>query len=113
MVNRRHTPRQPAAGHRLLCTEDLRACLCHPGGTPNLTDDVRAIPNVEFNVSWFGHPPRKKTMPREIFDTLSEHAQMLCADVVAQPGEVLETCAQPAHRPRLQICDYRCPAVGC
>ena len=42
-------------------------------------------------------------MPREIFDTLSEHAQMLCADVVAQPGEVLETCAQPAYRPRLQI----------
>jgi len=54
-------------------------------------------------VAWFGQPPRQKTMPREIFDTLSEHAQMLCADVVAQPGEVLETCAQPAHRLRLQM----------
>ena len=95
-----------ATGPSLPCATGcfaLRACLCRAGGTPNLTDDVRAIPNVEFNVAWFGQPPRQKTMPREIFDTLSEHAQMLCADVVAQPGEVLETCAQPAHRPRLQM----------
>lgn len=30
-------------------------------------------------------------MPREIYQTLSPHGQLLCAGVVATPGEVIET----------------------
>ena len=60
------------------------ALLSHTGGTPNLTDEVRAIPNIEFAAAWWGGPPSSvKTMPRDIYDTLSPHGQLQCAGVVA------------------------------
>jgi hypothetical protein len=54
----------------------LRDVRAWHGGTPNLSDEVRSIPNVEFNAPWFrelvypciSHADHKK---------LSEHAQRL------------------------------------
>ena len=59
------------------------------GGTPNLSDEVRAIPNVEFYAPWF----REKllaSVPRDIYETLSEHAQAVAKYIVAEPGQPLD-----------------------
>ena len=59
------------------------------GGTPNLSDRVRAIPNVEYHAPWFMDTGRcKKTMPYSTYDTLSEHAKHVCRFIVCEPGEV-------------------------
>ena len=68
-----------------------RCPIAATGGTPNLTDAIRAIPNIEFSASWWGSPPTRKTMPRDIFEMLSPHGQLLCMGVVAARDEVIET----------------------
>lgn len=60
------------------------------GGTPNLSDHVRAIPNVEFWAPWYREQTRK-CMPRKIYDGLSDHGKRVCQYLVADPGEELET----------------------
>lgn len=60
------------------------------GGTPNVSDEVRAIPNVEFYAPWFIEP-QPKSVPREIFDTLSDHAKHLCRFITVEPGQTLRT----------------------
>ena len=53
------------------------------GGTPNLSDHVRAIPNSEFYAPWF-REPMPKSMPKHIYDTLSEHGKKVCRFIVAE-----------------------------
>lgn len=60
------------------------------GGTPNLSNEVRAIPNVEFYAPWFIEP-QPRSVPRHIYDSLSEHARHLCRFIRAEPGEELVT----------------------
>ena len=60
------------------------------GGTPNLSNQVRAIPNVEFLAPWFREPLRK-SMPYEIYETLSDHGKRIAEYIVAHPGEKLVT----------------------
>ena len=60
------------------------------GGTPNLSDQVRAIPNTEYHAPWYREPMRK-SMPREIHQSLSEHAKYIARYVVAEAGEALIT----------------------
>ena len=60
------------------------------GGTPNLSDQVRAIPNVEYWAPWYREPV-PVCMPRAIYDTLSEHGRALCRHIVADPGVTLTT----------------------
>lgn len=60
------------------------------GGTPNLSNEVRAIPNVEFWAPWYREPVHK-CMTREIFDTLTDHGKKLCEYIVVDSGETLET----------------------
>lgn len=55
---------------------DLRAW---HGGTPNLSDKIRAMPNVEYHAPWFMDTGRcKKTMPFERYCELSEHGKHVC-----------------------------------
>jgi len=56
------------------------------GATPNVGREVRALPNVEYLAPWSGGPTMAKTMPHEIWETLSAHAQHLCRYVRANPG---------------------------
>ena len=65
------------AGSALI--RDLRAW---HGGTPNLSDEMRAIPNAIFLAPWF-HERQIPAMPREMFDLLSEHGRRICDSVVA------------------------------
>ncbi len=60
------------------------------GGTPNLSDQVRAIPNVEYYAPWFREP----TVPGITYadrQKLSEHAQQLTRFVVQDSSEPLVT----------------------
>ena len=52
------------------------------GGTPNLTGEMRAIPNAIFLAPWF-HERQLPSMPREMFDLLSEHGRRVCEPLVA------------------------------
>lgn len=60
------------------------------GGTPNVSDEVRAIPNVEFYAPWFIEP-QPRSVPRAIFETLSDHGKHVCRFIKAEPGEELQT----------------------
>lgn len=58
------------------------------GGTPNLTDQVRAIPNVEFYAPWFREP----TVPGisyEDHQQLPDHARHITRYVVQDSSEEL------------------------
>ena len=57
---------------------DLRAW---HGGTPNVTQEMRAIPNAIFLAPWF-HENQTPSMPRHMFDMLSEHGRHVCQYVV-------------------------------
>ena len=60
------------------------------GGTPNLSDETRAIPNVEYYAPWF-REPMLPGISRADQQLLSEHAQRLTRFVVADSADVLET----------------------
>ncbi len=58
------------------------------GGTPNLSDELRAIPNLEFYAPWFREP----VIPGITYDDhkkLSEHAQRLTQFSVLDSSEEL------------------------
>ena len=60
------------------------------GGTPNLSQEVRAIPNAEFYAPWF-REPLQPSMPYEIYQSLSEHGQKVCRYITMQPEIELKT----------------------
>ena len=66
------------------------------GGTPNLSQEMRCIPNVIFLAPWY-HERQTPSMPREMYDVLSEHGRRICDLVVAD--DKLETgySFEPAH----------------
>ncbi len=59
------------------------------GGTPNVSQEVRAIPNAEFFAPWYREPARR-CVPRAMFDQLSEHGQRVCQHIVTDSAEELE-----------------------
>lgn len=56
------------------------------GATPNVSHEVRSMPNVEYGAPWLGDSWAAKTMPLEVFETLSDHARHLARHVVADAG---------------------------
>jgi len=65
----------------------IRDARCWHGGTPNLSTDVRAMPNVEFMAPWFRSEALIRSMTHERWLTLSPHAQRLSRYIVCDPGE--------------------------
>merc|ERR1712046_182393 len=60
------------------------------GGTPNVSDEIRCIPNVEFYAPWFRDvADTQPCTPREIFDELSDHGKHICRQIVVDPGASL------------------------
>ena len=58
------------------------------GATPNLSREVRAIPNVEYYGPWVENSKAYwKTMPHAIWETLSPHGRKICRRVKTEPGE--------------------------
>jgi hypothetical protein len=56
------------------------------GGTPNLSNEVRAIPNAEFYAPWF-REPMPRSMPEVLYSQLSKHGQHIARYIVAD-GEL-------------------------
>jgi len=57
------------------------------GGTPNLSDHVRAFPNVEYYAPWFRSEGVNRCMPFEQWERLDDHGKRICRYVVCDPGE--------------------------
>jgi len=60
------------------------------GGTPNLSNEVRAIPNIEYYAPWF-REPMPISMPRKIYESLSPHGQWVSRYIAAGKGEKVAT----------------------
>ncbi len=60
------------------------------GGTPNLSNEVRALPNAEFFAPWY-RERMPISMPRDIYDGLSEHGQWISRYIVSNRDEKLVT----------------------
>lgn len=56
------------------------------GATPNLGRQVRALPDVEYGAPWVDKERISRTMPHEIWKTLSPHGQAIARWVKAEPG---------------------------
>lgn len=56
------------------------------GATPNLSREIRALPNVEYGAPWLPTDRTAKTMPHEVWESLSPHAQKICFHVKAAQG---------------------------
>jgi Phytanoyl-CoA dioxygenase (PhyH) len=57
------------------------------GATPNVSREIRAMPNVEYVAPWVEASAFQPSMPHEIWATLSPHAQHICARIKTAPGE--------------------------
>ena len=68
----------------------LRDVRAWHGGTPNLSDATRAIPNLEFYAPWFREPMRR-SMPYHMYETLSAHGKDVCRFIVADSNDEVET----------------------
>jgi hypothetical protein len=76
----------PAGG---VMIRDVRAW---HGGTPNVSDQVRSIPNLEFYAPWFREPIVPGITYAD-YKTLSERAQRMVRHCVADSSETLVTGA--------------------
>ncbi len=57
------------------------------GATPNLSREIRAMPNVEYYGPWIEEEKSYwKSMPHEIWETLSPHARHISRRVKTEPG---------------------------
>lgn len=52
------------------------------GGTPNLSNEARAIPNIEYYAPWF-REPMARSIPSSLYETLSEHGKRICRYIVS------------------------------
>ena len=57
------------------------------GATPNLSREVRAMPNVEYAPPWAADGKEfSQTLPHEMWETLSPHARQISRRLKADPG---------------------------
>lgn len=57
------------------------------GGTPNLSKEVRSMPNIEYFAPWFRSEVSTRSMPYERWQGLSEHGKRISRYVVCDKGE--------------------------
>jgi len=55
------------------------------GATPNVSREVRSMPNVEYSPPW-NKGWRERFMPHELWETLSPHGRHICRYIKAEPG---------------------------
>lgn len=59
------------------------------GGTPNLSNDIRAMPNIEYFAPWFRSEVISRSMPYERWRELSPYSQRICRNVVCGENETV------------------------
>ena len=57
------------------------------GATPNVSREIRAMPNVEYVAPWLGEAEFDPSMPHEVWAELSDHARKISARIKTAPGE--------------------------
>ncbi len=67
----------------------LRDIRAWHGGTPNLSREVRAMPNIEYYAPWFRSEGIMRCMPYERWEELSPHGQRTSRLVVCDRGEAV------------------------
>ena len=92
----------------------IRDARCWHGGTPNLSRQIRALPNIEYMAPWFRSEALLKSMSRETWSTLSPHAQRLSRYIVRDAGEpvVGEGINHPRRAERERIRDEQLAAMS-
>ena len=92
----------------------IRDARCWHGGTPNLSTEVRAMPNVEFMAPWFRSEALVRSMSYEMWSTLSPHARRLSRFVVCDPGEQVigAGVTHPRRADRERVCEEQLAALG-
>jgi ectoine hydroxylase-related dioxygenase (phytanoyl-CoA dioxygenase family) len=76
----------------------LRDVRAWHGGTPNLSDRVRPMPNVEFFAPWFREPTRA-AIERTDYERLSEHGRRVARFAVLDSSQRLRTGPQVGTTP--------------
>jgi hypothetical protein len=56
------------------------------GATPNLSREVRAMPNVEYGAPWLDPAPWAGTLPHEVWASLPPRARAITAAIKTAPG---------------------------
>jgi len=56
------------------------------GATPNLSKEIRSMPNVEYGAPWTAGPKLGKTMPYEIWEQMTDHGKHICRFTHEEPG---------------------------
>lgn len=54
------------------------------GGTPNLSDSMRCLANVEYYAFWYRYSRRQQSgrvIPRDVYENLSQFAQKISREV--------------------------------
>ncbi|MCY3859968.1 MAG: phytanoyl-CoA dioxygenase family protein [Gammaproteobacteria bacterium] len=64
----------------------FRDTRCWHGATPNLSNEIRALPSVEYSANTRPGKHFQRTMPHEIWQKLSPHAQEICRNIKADEG---------------------------
>jgi hypothetical protein len=67
----------------------IRDNRCWHAGTPNLSEDMRAMPNIEYYAPWFRSEGIHRCMPHEQWLTLSEHGRRISRYVAAAQGDIV------------------------
>ena len=62
---------------------------CWHGGTPNLSNEIRSLPNIEYFAPWFRSEGIVRSMPYERWRELSTHGRRISRYVMCGPGEVV------------------------
>jgi hypothetical protein len=57
------------------------------GATPNLSREIRAMPNVEYGAPWLEEAVFRPSMPHDVWSGLGAHAQKIAGRVTTGPGE--------------------------
>lgn len=76
----------------------FRDARCWHGGTPNLSREVRAMPNIEYMAPWFRSEALITSMSHDTWTSLSPHAQRVTRYIVADKG--LAVIGEGINKPR-------------
>ena len=84
------------------------------GGTPNLSDHVRAFPNIEYYAPWFRSEGINRCMPHERWLELSPHGKRISRFVTCAPTEVVVGAGftHPRERARQEYIDAQLAELG-
>ncbi|MEM9134250.1 MAG: phytanoyl-CoA dioxygenase family protein [Actinomycetota bacterium] len=92
----------------------IRDARCWHGGTPNLSRQVRAMPNVEYMAPWFRSEALTRSMAYEEWLGLSDHARRISRYIVCDKGEPVigHGISHPRSAVRDRIRDEQLAALG-